>query len=70
MLWNRLFLGVVPCACSTDAGGEGDGVDSATGTLGSVAGVEECCGKVGGTTLGDASWCVGNASVICSILLN
>ena len=70
VLWNCLFLGVELCACSTDAGGNGGEDGSVTGILGSAPGVEECCGKVGGTTLGDASWCVGNVSGICLVLFN
>ena len=70
LLWSCLFLGVVLCACSTDTGGNGGGDGSVTGTLGSVAGAEECCGKVGGTTLGDISWYAGNASGILSILFS
>ena len=56
------------CACSTNAGGDGGEDSSGTVILGSVAGIEECCGKVGGTSLGDASWCVGNLFGICLIL--
>ena len=69
-LWNRLFLGVVLCDYNTDAGGNDGGDCIVTGTLGSVAGAEECCGKVGGTILGDGLSCVGNASGIFSILFN
>ena len=56
--------------CHTDAGGDGGGDGIVTGTLGSVAGSEECCGKVGGTTLGDGLLCVGNESGILPIMFN
>ena len=61
---------MVLCAYSTDARGDGGGGGSVTITLENVAGEEECCGKVGDTTLRDAAWCVGNASSVFSILPN
>ena len=70
VLWNCLFLGVMLCACSVYAGGDGGGDGSVTGTLGSVARAEECCGKIGGTTLEDGLWCVINVSGILSTLFN